>query len=226
MTLYVDSLDKYADFMVGIYPGRGSGIETLSGVSIAPEVSLGSEAQMDAAIGSQAMGIAKGFLTGIAGKVSGIAAEAVRKNFNSLNQSAISWQAGSPMTVSVSFTVFKRGALAAGTVESYNQLAKITSKMTQTKSDASNPIQEPSYYDLLAYNKAIASNDASSLESQLYTVTIGDWFRCPILMPTSQNITYSSYVDLEGAPVFATVSCSFITYRALTADEFAGVILR
>lgn len=61
-----------------------------------------------------------------------------------------------------------------------------------------------------------------NLKTEAYTVSVGNWFHATLLLPDNVQVNYGHVYDSNGHPVSATVSCSFVTKRAISQGEFLG----
>lgn len=219
--LYLDDLGRYEDYIITIKTSVGN----ITGIYTIDTLDFSSSALLSPPSATDAENFLKGLAAGAVSKVGGeFAAEKIRRSGSVLSQSN-GWQGGSPLLLSLNFSVFRRPSKGIGTVSSYSEVMDILSKLTQTVSNPRDPLQLPGYYDPVAFNKAILLNDASELESQLITVRIGRWFKCKYLLCNGVNFRFSSRVDDQHQPLFLTVGINFETYRPLTADELASVVV-
>ena len=78
---YVDNLSTYDDYVVSVFPGNDSEIEVLSGISINESFSLSSQAEFDAALGTEIQNIGKGFAAGFADRFVPVVGDVIRNKF-------------------------------------------------------------------------------------------------------------------------------------------------
>lgn len=225
MGLYLNDTAKYENQLITIH----SQAVQLSGLMLAESLEITSNAEFGAAIGTDAESFIKGAVKQAAEKITavgGYVRDLIDRSSNSLVASSQEWTGGDRLAFSVSFNVFKDATSGPASVSSYADLAKKLAMLTQSKSSPTDKIQQPYYYDREKYNLAIATNDLSTIESSLFRVTIGKWFKASLLLPTSVSSSYSTYTNQDGSPLYCTVTIGFQSYRVLNGDEFSGVILK
>lgn len=57
---------------------------------------------------------------------------------------------------------------------------------------------------------------------KLLTVQIGEWFMATELLCNSLDLSWSTYVDTSGVPIYLSCNFGFTTHRTMTVDEIAG----
>jgi len=230
MGLYIDNLERYSDYIVHVMPGKDGvsrGMSDLSGLILNDSMSLSLTADIQQAAGTDLENASKGGLKTAVGKIpvaGDYLSHKIDENFNSLVQTAQEWRGSTKFSFDIKFAVFLNGANKVGSTDTYADLLLSLAKYTQTRSSAVDPKQETFLYDYVEYNKAILLNDLASLESKLITVRIGKWFKCRYLLCSGISMELTTHVDNKGQPIYAIVSASFETYRALNAYEWASIL--
>lgn len=229
MPLYINNLDKYRDYIVVVHCGNSdSTISDIQGlISGSTNVKIDTRAELMSSAASSLVEFGKNMVEGALSKASSALGSAFGENFQMIGQSAKDWQSGSKFAFDIGFNVFKSGLDGVGTTSSFKELNLNLAKMTQSK-PVDNIItdKQQSYYDYLDTSNSEELQDRlmGEKEANLFTVSIGNWFVCPGLIPISTSISYSPYVDLSGSPIYATVNISFETFRILTAEEWGNII--
>lgn len=238
MGLYIDEdPQKYKDYLVIVKSGEGESIiKTITGIIINQNLTISMGAEFAAATEYAGTSqLAKGVgISALARGASKVGLENVVRNFgneilNNLIMSAERWSAGSKFTFSTSFTVVNNSKLLMSGFNGWTDFYSNLTKLTQA--DVQSPLEPimPHYASLATAGKyfdAIGSGDYSGIESKMFTVRIGEWFECDKLLVTGADIDYSTHVDENGSPIFATVTLSFSTYRSLSSYEWAKIIKR
>jgi hypothetical protein len=222
--LYVDNLGAaYPNFLVSIVCGNSSsGITEIQGILTDEEFDLDNDADLEDADVSMLGNFIKGGAEAAGNAVSRVVGSALAKKFNSMIQSSKDWNGGSKLSFSVSFNVFRGAKGSISGTPSFNAFYSNLVKLTQSAED--NPVlPQKSFYDSIQ-DRLTDVNQIAAKESNLFTCTIGSWFKARILIPTKTSMKLSTYTDTTGSPIFAKVTISFESYRVLSASEWAAII--
>lgn len=242
MGLYIEDLAaRFPNQLVTIFCGVSegqSGIKPMEGILLEDSMDFSLSAEFVDGVGATLSNNLISAGTEVIGKYVGKSAgEAVAK-LNTLMQTAQDWQGGSKFAFSVSFNVFKTKKDAVGQSSSFKSLFTNLARMTQSKPQASASLPQVSHYDsLITFNensetlgemaydiaKRVVGN-ADAKEKNLFTVTIGKWFKCSKLIVKSTGMKLSTFTDLNGSPIYTTVTISFETYRVLNSEEWSEII--
>jgi len=230
MALYIDNLDRFKDYLITIKCGAAnSGIREIQGVILDDSFTLENSAEFSNADVRMGSDVAMGALTKLSEKLAGgVLSSTIKKKFNSVIQSAEDWQGGSSLEFSVNFNVFRNSKGQVSSTKSFKEFYSNLVKLTQAKNGSGDGVFAPqiSHYD--SFTEGEFSDKLKGIikakENNMFTVTIGKWFKARRLMPVSTNMVLSTYTDTTKQPIFATVTIRFKSYRILTSGEWGSII--
>lgn len=232
MSLYISKnfIEQYKDYIVTVNWPNSDSVSSnwpITGILNPDMLSFNMGANIDKDMfGGFGLDFLKGLITGAGNKVTSLVGSVV-EGTQTIVGTIKSWTGASnegKFNFTIEFNVFKTGENGVSTCQNYKDLMDSVSQLTQTISGYANPFQQVSWQNRFKFAALQNIGDVQTLDSMFFSVSIGDWFYCPRLVPINTDVSFSQYVDIEGNPIYAKVSISFETYRQLKADEWASII--
>jgi len=198
----------------------------LAGVIDAESISLPMGANYSSSLATQGLeggikGVFKAGLTKMFGNIS----SGIVDQFHSINSTINTYESSNRLSFSLSMNIYigKFGNPKKVT-EILRQIALLTQPDIRTNGNLMfSHLYDPSIAKELI-NPLSKTPNFRIFDKSLICVTIGDWFKTCGLYLTSSTPEISTIIDMEGKPLYIKWTCSFESYRVLTADDVAKMI--